>query len=63
MINMQVWKLRPWVQQLVSQHLEELAALKRPTIGFHIRGGDLLFADKYLVGLSCHLLGTLKLLS
>ena len=46
---LQVWRLRPWVQRLVSRHLKELPSLKQPTVAFHIRGGDMLHTDKHLV--------------
>ncbi|EIE21583.1 hypothetical protein COCSUDRAFT_66957 [Coccomyxa subellipsoidea C-169] len=43
-----VWKYRPWVQEFIDQQLEKLAEQKHPTMGFHIRGGDKVFEDKFL---------------
>lgn len=46
---LQAWKYRPWVQEFIDQQLERLAEQKQPTIGFHIRGGDKVFEDKFMV--------------
>ena len=38
---MQAWRYRPWVQEYVDQQLKVMARHGRPTIGFHVRGGNL----------------------
>lgn len=37
------------MQEFIDQQLERLAEQKQPTIGFHIRGGDKVFEDKFMV--------------
>lgn len=46
---MQAWKYRPWVQEFIDEQLEKLMEQPKPIMGFHIRGGDKLFEDKFLV--------------
>ena len=41
----QVWNLRPHVKTVVEPLLEQLDLEPKPTIGFHIRGGDKLAED------------------
>ena len=36
----QLWRLQEWVQQKVDARLALLEQAVKPTIGFHIRGGD-----------------------
>ena len=42
----QVWRLRPHVKTAVEPILAQLDLEPKPTIGFHIRGGDKLAEDK-----------------
>ncbi len=37
---MQIWHLTPRVQKEVRAALRDLGKLQRPTIAFHVRGGD-----------------------
>ena len=46
---MQVWTFAPWVQDELDAVMEELASMPKPTMGFHIRGGDKLSEDVQLV--------------
>ena len=47
--TLQVWTFAHWVQDELDAVMEELANMPRPTIGFHIRGGDKLSEDVELV--------------
>ena len=42
----QVWNLKPHVKLAVDPMLARLALAEKPTIGFHVRGGDKLQEDK-----------------
>ena len=44
--RVQVWKYTPWVQEALDPLVAQLELLEKPTIGFHIRGGDKLDEDK-----------------
>ena len=44
-----MWTFAPWVQDELDAVMEELAGMPKPTIGFHIRGGDKLSEDVQLV--------------
>jgi hypothetical protein len=46
---MQIWHLQPSAQKEVDSVLKDLRHLKRPTIGFHVRGGDLIGNDEELL--------------
>jgi hypothetical protein len=49
----QAWWYRQWVWQWIAQHrLGALQAAAQPTIGFHIRGGDVFEVDNEQVGLA-----------
>ena len=52
-VGLQAWRYRPWVQKIIDQQMRVLAKQKTPTIGFHIRGGDLLRQDTLKVSLLC----------
>ena len=52
-VGLQAWRYRPWVQKIIDQQMRVLAKQKKPTIGFHIRGGDLLRQEKLKVSTLC----------
>ena len=52
-VGLQAWRYRPWVQKIIDQQMRVLAKQKTPTIGFHIRGGDLLRQDRLKVSFPC----------
>ena len=52
-VGLQAWRYRPWVQKIIDQQMRVLARQKGPTIGFHIRGGDLLRQDRLKVSTFC----------
>ena len=47
---MQAWGYRKWVRDwLEANRIAPLQGLERPTVGFHIRGGDVFEVDNELV--------------
>ena len=42
----QVWRYQPWVQDPLDKLVAEMEQAEKPTIGFHIRGGDKLREDQ-----------------
>eukprot|EP00884_Botryococcus_braunii_P015095 jgi/Botrbrau1/23587/Bobra.0141s0051.1 len=44
---LKLWKLQPWVQFKVNAALKRANEQPRPTIGFHMRGGDKVSEDEY----------------
>lgn len=45
----QIWHLQPAVQEEVDAILKDMRRFKRPIIGFHVRGGDLVGHDEELL--------------
>ena len=46
---MQIWQLTPGAQKEVDAALRDLKKLERPTIAFHVRGGDAIGDDDELL--------------
>lgn len=44
---LQVWRYRPMVQATIDKVVAQLSLEEKPTIGFHIRGGDKLIEDSH----------------
>lgn len=47
-MSLQVWEYQPEVQDAVDLVLAQLEHMQKPTIGFHVRGGDKLTEDTKL---------------
>ena len=47
-MSSQVWEYKPGVQDAVDLVLAQLEHMQKPTIGFHVRGGDKLNEDTQL---------------
>eukprot|EP00884_Botryococcus_braunii_P010355 jgi/Botrbrau1/19320/Bobra.0073s0052.1 len=43
---LKLWNLQPWIQSRVDAAISQMMHLPRPTIGFHVRGGDKFDEDK-----------------
>ncbi|CAL8463227.1 g2761 [Coccomyxa elongata] len=50
-ILQQVWRLQPQFREEVDEALKVLKSYKKPTIAFHVRGGDKLNEDKAVVNI------------
>ena len=50
----QVWRLRPHVKTAVEPLLAQLDLEPKPTMGFHIRGGDKMAEDILGCELGCN---------
>ena len=48
---MQSWKFRPDVQAMVDTALDKVDSYQKPTIAFHVRGGDKVTEDEAVVSL------------
>ena len=53
LVPLQLWRLQEWVQAKIDPRLAALADAPKPTIGFHIRGGDKGEEDVLRVSASC----------